>query len=124
MQHSELTGGIIRRAIELHRTLGPGQTQTHYASSLATALRDADLTVKQRVKAWKRTDGRWHLVGTLHLVVEGRVGVLVTTRNRPPDDRQRMHLRRIVQVRGLPVGLALNFGPHRVDIGRVDERVG
>ena len=123
MQHSELTGAIIQKAIELHRTLGPGQTEARYARELATALGDADLSLRQRVKAWQRTGERWHLIGTLHLVVEDLVGVSVTTRRRPPDDRQRGHLRRMVQARGLPVGLALNFAPHKVGIGRIDEQV-
>ena len=123
MQHAELTGTIIRKAIELHQALGPGQTQARYARELAAVLQDADLTLRQRVKAWQRAGERWHLVGTLHLVIEDLVGVLVTTRNSPPGDRQRGHLRRMVQARGLPVGLVLNFGPHRVDIGRVDEQV-
>lgn len=130
MQHSELTGTIIQKAIELHQTLGPGQTPARYAKELVAVLRDADLslrdaglTLRQRVKAWQQAGERWHLVGTLDLVVGDLVGVSVTTRNSPPGDRQRGHLRRmVVQARGLPVGLALNFGPYKVSIGRVDER--
>jgi GxxExxY protein len=122
MQHAELTGTIIKKAIQLHQTIGPGQTQARYAKELAAVLRDADLALRRRVKSWQQTGERWHLVGTLDLVVEDLVGVSVTTRNSPPGDRARGHLRRMVQARGLPVGLVLNFGPHRVDIGRVDER--
>ena len=122
MQHSELTGTIIGKAIELHEALGPGQTEARYTRELATALKDADLYVRLRVKAWQQIGERWKLIDTFGLVVEGLVGVLITTRQRPPDDRQLGHLLRMVQARGLPVGLVLNFGPHKIEVGRADER--
>jgi GxxExxY protein len=47
---SELTGNIIRCAIEVHRVLGPGLLEAVYESALAIELDDAGLRyVRQKV---------------------------------------------------------------------------
>jgi GxxExxY protein len=48
MEINELTGEIIRCAIEVHRTLGPGLFESCYEECLAWELRESGLIVEQQ----------------------------------------------------------------------------
>ena len=122
MQDQDLTHLINGKAFELRRTIGPGHNAARYAHDLAQALRDDGLAVREGVAVWQKLGRRNKRVGTLDLVVEDRVGVTVIAQTRPPDQRKRLHLRHLLEAQGLPVGLLLNFAPHRVEVSRVEVR--
>jgi GxxExxY protein len=105
-----LTERVIRCAIEVHRTLGPGLLESIYEESLCSELEQASITYSRQVALPpvyknRRLDGecRIDLVVADTAVIE----VKAIEQLRPVHDAQ---LLTYLRLSGLRLGLILNFG--------------
>jgi GxxExxY protein len=105
---SDLTGNIIRCAIEVHRVLGPGLLEAVYESALAIELDDAGLRyVRQKVfPAFYK--GRRLGQYQVDLIVEDLVVVEIKSVevSKPLFEAQLLTYLRVAEKR---VGLLINF---------------
>ena len=105
---SDLTGNIIRCAIEVHRVLGPGLLEAAYESALAIELDDARLRyVRQKVFP-AFYEGRRLVQYQVDLIVEDLVVVEVKSVevSKPLFEAQLLTYIRVAEKR---VGLLINF---------------
>ena len=116
--YETLTGQIIARAKAIHNDLGPGQRRDRYVRELQAALRAEGLDAWRGYNVNQGPKGRGKRIGTLDLLVENKVGVVIAKASAKPTARQRQALRKLCEVQGLAVGLVLNFTPYGVWPGR------
>jgi GxxExxY protein len=116
--HHELTGKIIRAAMEVSNTLGCGFLEKVYENSLAIELQSAGISVRQQVPIRVLYHG--HTVGDYcaDMIVEG--AVLIETKAAEVDNpifvAQTLNYLRATS---LPVGLILNFGRPKLSFRRL-----
>ena len=111
MTHNEISGEIVRCAIETHRTLGgPGLIESIYEEALVVELTQADLNVEQQVPVPITYKG--HSLATplrIDLIVEGKVIIECKATSRYNDlfNAQTLTYLRLTK---LNLGLVINFG--------------
>jgi len=113
LPHQELTGRIIRAALDVSNTLGCGFLEKVYENALALGMRRDGLHLGQQVPV--RVQYLGETVGdyVADLVVERTVLVEVkaTEKHQPVYEAQVINY---LKATGLPVGLLLNFGQPRL----------
>jgi len=110
LKHKELTARIIRVFFEVYNELGFGFLESVYAEALASAFREAGLTVEREMPLEVRFRGR--VVGQFRadLVVGG--AVLVETKACPSlHPAHNAQVLNYLRATVLEIGLLLNFGP-------------
>ncbi|MFP4106548.1 MAG: GxxExxY protein, partial [Phycisphaerae bacterium] len=109
MLHSNITGKVIQQAFRVQNTLGCGFLEKVYENSLAFALKQAGLDVRQQVPLRVHFDGIMVGEYVADMVVERAVLLeLKATADNPP-----IYITQVLnylKATGLPVGLLLNFG--------------
>jgi len=112
----DVTGQIIRCAIEVHRALGPGLRERTYDEALAIEMLDQHMPFERQVHIPVEYKGR--IVGdySLDYVVAETVVVEVKAVDRfdPVFEAQVISY---LRASGLHVGLLLNFNAHRLAEG-------
>ena len=112
----DVTGEIIRCAIEVHRALGPGLRERTYDEALAIEMLDQHMSFERQVHIPVEYKG--HIVGdySLDFVVAETVVVEVKAVDRfdPVFEAQVISY---LRASGLHVGLLLNFNAHRLAEG-------
>ena len=117
MVDSDLTGTVIGCAIDVHRELGPGYLEKVYENSLALALRQAGVSVKQQVPIPARFHGT--VVGDFiaDLIVNGVLIVELKAVARLATIHE-IQLVSYLKATGHDVGLLMNFGSPRLQFKR------
>lgn len=106
---TELTGAVIKAAIIVHRTLGPGLLESVYETCLAHELSLAGILVERQIKCPVIYRGQQISCGyRLDLLIENSliVEVKTVTQIHPVHAAQ---LLTYLRLRGAPLGLLLNF---------------
>ena len=103
-----LTDMIVDTADEVFDLFGPGQSKKRYTKEIQRSLR------KQGLDAWRDYNVNTvpkggTRVGTLNLMVERRVGILIELKEGEPTPRRCGHLRHLLTLQGLDAGVVLNF---------------
>lgn len=116
--YEELTERIIKLAIEVHKTLGPGFLESVYEKALMYEMKNDGLKFEDQkliIIPYKKITVGEH---KLNLVVEDKIVVeLKSVKN-----FEQIHLAQIIsymKASGKKVGLLLNFGRERLQIKRV-----
>ncbi|MBA7605096.1 hypothetical protein ES703_12225 [subsurface metagenome] len=116
--YSKLTDKIIKCAIEVHKTLGPGFLENIYENALIYELKQQGLKVeKQKLVpiAYKETVVGEH---RLNLLVEGEVIVENKTVKEFNDIHQAQILSYLKATRK-KIGLLINFAKTKIDVKRM-----
>lgn len=118
LELEELTGQIIRAAIEVHKALGPGFLEPIYENALVHELRKRGLKVEQQVEVAVLYDSVEVGKHRLDLFVEDQVVVDLKT----VTDFAAVHfsvVRSQLRSVGREHGLLLNFAKFKLDTKRV-----
>jgi GxxExxY protein len=116
--HSEITDKIIKCAIEVHKTLGPGFLENIYEKALLYELNQAGLKAREQVSIpidYKGTNIGEH---RLDLLVADEVIV----ENKTVSEFDDIHMAQVLsylKATGKQIGLLLNFAKTKVEIKRV-----
>ena len=107
-EHDPLTRAIIGAAIEVHRRLGPGLTESSYERALCIELTHCGLSFNRQLSVPVLFRG--HVVGTYRadLVVENCVVVEIKSVERLAGVHQ-AQLLAYMKVLRMPTGLLINF---------------
>ena len=117
MEHEKLTETIIGRAMQVHRTLGPGFLESVYQKALAHELGKAGLRVECEKPIQVRYDGV--LVGDF--AADMLVEELVMVENKAVQTLASAHEVQLVNyltATGVEIGLLLNFGGEKLEFKR------
>ncbi|MBI5360847.1 MAG: GxxExxY protein [Planctomycetes bacterium] len=116
--YSELTGKIIKCAIDVHKTLGPGFTENIYEKALICELKHTGLDVKNQVLI--SVIYKDMVVGEhrLDLLVEGEV-IVENKAVRDFDDIHKAQVLSYLKATGKRLGLLLNFAKTKLEIQRI-----
>ena len=114
----EVTSGILRAAIAVHRSLGPGFLEKLYERALLVELIRAGHRVEQQKRIVVRYEG--HELGRhqLDLVVDEKVIVELKTATRITS-RHAAIVRSYLKASRLPIALILNFALPQLGIKRI-----
>ena len=116
----ELSGKIIKSAVEVHKKLGPGFLESIYQKALPFQLRKDGLKVETQKEVKIYFDGQE--VGTHILDIEVENEIIVELKTvKAFDDSHLAQLRSYLKATGLKVGLLLNFAKATLQIKRVVE---
>ena len=110
MRMNEISGLIIDRAIQIHRSLGPGLLESVYHRILAYELRKAGLKVKMEVPVPVTWDG--HVIDNsfrADLIVNDLVLVELKSVERTMPLHRKQTLT-YIKLAKLHLGLLINFG--------------
>jgi GxxExxY protein len=118
VEFDELSGRIIRSAIEVHRRLGPGFLESIYGAAFVIQLHKDGLKVEVQKEIEVMYDGQVVGVHRLDLVVEDEV-VVELKAVREFDNSHTAQLLSYLKATGLKVGLLLNFAKPTLRIKRV-----
>jgi len=115
---SEITDKIIRCAIEVHKTLGPGFIESIYEQALIHELKQAGLKVNQQVSTkiiYKNINVGEH---RLDLLVNDAV-VVENKTVKEFDDFHQAQVLSYLKASGKKIGLLINFAKRKIDVKRV-----
>lgn len=116
---AEITEGIIRAVIKVHRALGPGFLESVYHNSLLVELESQGLSVESEKSIVVSYEGRPVGNHRLDLVVKDRIVVEL----KAVEDLSQAHyaqLRSYLRASGLQTGLLINFAKDKADFRRVE----
>ncbi|MDI6784807.1 MAG: GxxExxY protein [bacterium] len=116
--HSEITDKILKCAVEVHKTLGPGFLESIYEKALISELKRAGLKVQEQVLIPVVYKG--DIVGEhrLDLLVEDTVVV----ENKTAESFNNIHKAQVIsylKATGKRIGLLINFAKTKVEIKRI-----
>jgi len=114
----ELSGRIIKSAIEVHKKLGPGFLESIYQKALPFQLKKDGLKVETQKEVKIYYDGQEVGTHILDIVVENEIIVELKT-VKAFDDSHLAQLMSYLKATGKRVGLLLNFAKAKLDIKRV-----
>jgi len=115
---SEITDKIIKCAIEVHKTLGPGFIESIYEQALIHELKQAGLKVDQQVSTkiiYKNIDVGEH---RLDLLVNDAV-IVENKTVKEFDDFHQAQVLSYLKASGKKIGLLINFAKRKIDVKRV-----
>lgn len=113
----EVTGAIVEKSLNIHKTLGPGLLESVYEAVLARQLEIAGLQVERQKPISFQFDGIQFDEGfRCDLLVEGRVVVELKSveKTNPVHAKQLLTYLRLMN---LEVGLLVNFGAETLKEG-------
>ncbi len=117
MQHRELTEKVIRCAMTVHQTLGPGFLESVYQNALAYELRKADLEVECERRIQVTYDGIAVGDFSADMLIQG----VILVENKAVQALVPAHEVQLVNyltATGIEIGLLLNFGAERLEFKR------
>lgn len=109
MEHSELSGNVIRAAMRVHTELGPGLLESIYEASLEMELQSVGLTVKRQVDVpvvYKGNDLGFGF--RADMIVNG----IIVIELKSVESLLQIHKAQLItylKILNLPVGLLINF---------------
>lgn len=117
MNENELSYLIIGKAIEVHKTLGPGLLESMYQSALEIELMDAGIQVRKEIQIPVNYKGR-SLPGNfrLDLLVEDRI-IVETKCVSAFTDIHSAQLLTYLKLTKLHLGLLINFNVPSLNSG-------
>lgn len=110
MRIDEISGMVVKEALEVHRTLGPGLLESVYETLLADRLASRGLRVERQKAVRLDLEGKhFEEAFRVDLLVEGAVVVELksTEQDHPSHPKQ---LLTYLKLLNLQVGLLINFG--------------
>jgi GxxExxY protein len=110
LKHENLTQVIIECFYDVYKTLGYGFLEKVYENSLAIALRERGINVKQQEPVTVYYHGQKVGIYFADLLVNDLVIVEVKSVQRLAEEHQAQTLN-YLKATGLEVGLLVNFGP-------------
>ena len=117
MEHEALTRDIIGGGMKVHRTLGPGYSESVYKNALTVELRKQGLLVEREIRF--RVYYEDEVVGEFSAAFLVERTVLVEAKgNRALVPRDESQLVNYLTGIKLDVGLALNFGADSLQVRR------
>ena len=109
MKLGDLIDAVTRRAIEVHRRLGPGLRASTYEEALAYELGEAGLRLERQVSLPILYKGRAVGIHPVDLVVEGDLAVDIRT-TEPPDPATQSPVLQALRSARRKAWLLVNFG--------------
>ena len=119
MTFEHLTSRIIGAAFRIHNALGPGYLEHVYRNALALELEKEGFGVRIEVPIQVQYQGTVVSNCFADLIVE-RLVVVETKAKDALLPGHLSQLRAYLRSSGIEAGLALNFGPAKVDVKRAD----
>jgi GxxExxY protein len=116
--HSEITDKILKCAVEVHKTLGPGFLENIYEKALIKELKLAGLKVQDQVSIPVTYKGDKIGEHKLDLLVEDSVII----ENKTAESFNNIHKAQVLsylKATGKKIGLLLNFAKTKVEIKRI-----
>jgi GxxExxY protein len=116
--YSDITGIIIKCAIEVHKTLGPGFIESIYEQALIHELKQTGLKIDHQVSAkitYKNINVGEH---RLDLLVNDAV-IIENKTVKEFDDIHRAQVLSYLKATGKKIGLLINFAKRKIEVKRI-----
>ena len=117
----ELSGEVIRCALDVHRELGPGFIEKAYRNAMRIALADADLAFVSESRIVVRYRGVEVGTHQLDLLVNGEL-VVELKAVKCLTDIHYAQLRSYLRAANLRLGLLFNFNASKLEVRRLVNR--
>jgi len=114
----EITDKILKCAVEVHKTLGPGFLESLYENALVLEMKKTGLKVEQQKPITVRYKGNDIGEHRLDLLVEDSVVVELKT-VKTIDDTHRAQVLSQLKAAKIRLGLILNFAKTKIEIKRI-----
>ncbi|MBN1899541.1 MAG: GxxExxY protein [Spirochaetes bacterium] len=116
--HSKITDKIIKCAIEVHKTLGPGFQENIYETALIYELQQIGLKVENQKLIHIQYKG--NIIGDhrLDLLVEDKV-IVENKAVKNFDDIHKAQMLSYLKATGKRIGLLINFAKIKINVKRI-----
>ncbi len=116
--YEEITDKILKCAVKVHKTLGPGFLESIYENALVLELKNTGLKVEQQKPIVVQYQGRDVGEHRLDLLVEDLVVVELKT-VKTVDDIHKAQVLSQLKASQIRLGLILNFAKTKIEIRRI-----